>query len=70
MDNHLDAHFVTPRSLLPSLFPGPSKVDFEHVLAHFADFDTVERDGPAKHRSQKIVLDGALLKVGNVEAYQ
>lgn len=67
-NNHLDSYFIAPRCLRVALFPSPRCVYFEHILALVANPDTMSSDGSSEDQSHDIVIQTAILKVGDVES--
>lgn len=68
LPNHnLDGDLVAPSGVLVGLLPRPDSVDLEYVLALLIDFDAFGGNGPPKYDGHEVILDRALLEIGDVE---
>jgi len=66
-DDNLYGDLVAPGCFRITLFPGSCCIDFEHVFADVADLDAVPSNWTPKYQSHNILVEIAVLQVGDVK---
>lgn len=68
-DDNLHGYFIAPRSFRVALLPSSYCIYFEHIVACVADLDAMSGDGSAEDQSHNIVVQTAMLEVGDVKPF-